>query len=1083
MNMKKSMISMAAASLLAVGFAGCGDDSNAVTSGKSAHYRALGSVTGTVQDTNGNPIKDVSVYLAGQTVKTDAGGVYRFNSVPATQVFDVGVTANELGEQLSVTIAAPAGYIGATVTVRPAAQIDSSTNATNGVETFIDGFIASAGTAVLPQTNTTVTGILRDNTTGEPLANKVMNFEFTAGGTNGATDQEQDQNGVETTYAVPNYTITTDANGAFSFASLPSDSEFTILVPTYTVSKVNTINTDRFDTDGETNVTLGNVTATAITALDGDAPFVYRVDGVMSNVARGLLNDDTRNTFVVHFSETLTASELELAGNSILLYAGAANKEVSIPYTATIDATSKIITITTTTVLNDGDNVDILFLNADTVDTSMNPLTTGASVAYDYSVSNYTKLQLEIFSEANTNAPAVTAEAQLGTDSSGLDDDALVQASNATFNDVLDETAGFQQLNSADNDDSAAGIDSEERLNALAVELGANSVTVSETRITFTPQGAPSYFVTVLNNAGTEKSPTALTGVNYGTSTNVNIVNDFGAIVGTTGVLEITVSDTLPVELYITDVAPTDTVVITPVDDLGYAGTDVVITLADNVAPTTILQKSYYAGGATSGDNASGTVVKYGDGGELADANGALTIGTPYLAVNNSLLDNLDGAGENVTTGVNPDQTLVKELFESGVVNNEVGGTGLIYLDGTGAYDAQAIAAFNVDAQLGRKMGVAFSEDIATLGTPTYSATGISGYAIQNDVITNVSGQTVNADLITMDVANVMTLANVQNLETIDYAGIADESNNTSTTASVVIKDEMAPMVLSASYTSANAALVVTFNEAIALTDAAVAPAVNSTLTVNGATATYSSAATTNQWVVSGAGNNILTIPAAAFSTPINNGLFWTAGAVSFAYPDDNYLLGDTTVIDHQNMDFSAISDTLGNSWDSYAVNTGARAVTNPEFATAFNTSNFSSSTPTFGATDTTANTQTVVFTLSQPVRISNAADTFNGITPNGAGEYFLDGNVAGDLTKIRAAFTGVIDPAGTPTLDQLTNGGGDTSLKLSANRKTITLIFRTTTDLTSTLNDIVRLNSDVVVSDGDTSQSLAGNGIQATAL
>ena len=1077
MKLISTMLSVAAATILTTTMTGCGDDSTSRAGGSVIHItNPKGSVTGTVQDTNGNPISGVSVYLAGQTILTDAGGIYRFNNVPATQVFDTGVTANEVSLPLSVTIAAPVGYIGATVTVRPAAQIDNAENATNGIETFVDGFIASAGTAVLPQTNTTVTGTLRDNTTGELLANQAMNFEFLAGGTNGATGQEQVQDGVDTTYAVPNYTITTDVNGSFSFASLPSDSEFTILVPGYNV------NTGAFvSTDGETTVTQGNVTATKITALDTVNPFVVRVDGVINNAARGLLNDDTRNTFVVNFSETLTATELELAGNSVLLYGGAANEEVAIPFTATIDATNKVITITTTATLNDGDNVDIFFLNSDTVDTSMNPLTTGGAVAYDSTQSNYTKLQLEIFSEANTNAPAVTAEAQLSSDTSGIDDDEIIQTASDAFTDVLDETAGFQQLNSADNDTGLV-IDSQERLDALATALGATGVSVSETRITFTPQGAPQYFVVVTDKSGNEKSPVGLTGLNLGTTTNVDIVNDFGVL--STGTLEIKVSDTLPVELFISDVAPTDLVTIIPVDDLGYAGTSSVITLADNVAPTTILQKSYYAGGATSGENSSGTVVNFGDGGELADANGNLTVGTPYLAVNNSLLDNLDGAGENVSTGVNPDETLEKELFELGVV--DTAGTGLIYLDGTGAYDAQAIAAFNVDAQLGRKMGVAFSEDLNGTATPVFSSTGIANFTLQNDVVTNVSGQTVNADLITMDVTNVMTLANVDNLETIDYTGIADLNGNTATAATnakVVIKDEMAPMVLLASYSSANANVVVTFNEAITLTDAAVAPAVNSVVTINGATATYNSAALTNQWTLS-AGDTVLTIPAAAFATPINNGTFWTTGAVSFAYPNADYApITNTTVIDHQPMDFSAISDTRENSWDSYTTNTGARAVTTPDFATAFDTSNFSSSTPTFGTTNTVTATQTVSFTLSQPARISDPADIFNGITPNTLGAYVIDANAVGGLADIQNAFTGIIDPAGAATPDALTNGGGDTSLTLSADRKTITLVFRTTTDLTSTLSDVVRLNADTIVSDGDTDQSLSGNGVEANAL
>ena len=75
---------------------------------------------------------------------------------------------------------------------------------------------------------------------------------------------------------------------------------------------------------------------------------------------------------------------------------------------------------------------------------------------------------------------------------------------------------------------------------------------------------------------------------------------------------------------------------------------------------------------------------------------------------------------------------------------------------------------------------------------------------------------------------------------------------------------------------------------------------------------------------------------------------------------------------------------------------------------------------------DTT--TQSVIWTFVHPIRISSASDIFNNITPNGSGEYFLNGNTAGDLTKITDAFIVNIDPAGADSTTALTNGGGDTN-------------------------------------------------------
>ncbi len=94
-----------------------------------------GSVTGLVQDTNGNPIEGASVYLAGQMASTDAGGVYFFQSVPAvlTTGMDDGLGGAPAGVLL-VSIVPPSSYLGATVTVTPFAQIDGSPNDSAGVD-------------------------------------------------------------------------------------------------------------------------------------------------------------------------------------------------------------------------------------------------------------------------------------------------------------------------------------------------------------------------------------------------------------------------------------------------------------------------------------------------------------------------------------------------------------------------------------------------------------------------------------------------------------------------------------------------------------------------------------------------------------------------------------------------------------------------------------------------------------------------------------------------------------------------------------------------------------------------------------
>ncbi len=1099
MKMKNKLVSLAAATVIVATMTGCEStatsDSVSKTGATATHIsNPKGSVTGTVQDTNGNPIAGVMVYLAGQTAKTDAGGVYNFSSVPVTQTTTTGVA--NVGQALSVTIAAPTGYIGATVTVTPAAQIDNAeagaaaAGATNAVETFIDGYVASAGVAVLPALSSTVNGVLRDTNTGEPLANKVVNLEFTAGGSTAGAAQEQVNNAaVNTSYAVELYTVTTGTDGSFSMTGIPTDSTFALLVPGYTTATA-------VVTDAEDVITLGNVNATVITALDGVNPYITRVNNTITTGARAILDDNTRDTFVVNFSETLTPAALQLAGNSILLYAGDStttpSSVVSIPFTATIDAASKAITITTSATLADGDNVDIFFLNADAIDSSANPLGVAVPagvVAINYAANNgnYTQVNLQIFQEANINAASVTGLAQMTRDDNlgTTDDDAAVQAISSSFNDVLDEavTTGFQQLNSADNDAGPTN-DAQERLSALVAQLNGTAVQTNAARVTFTPDTtnpAFEYYVLVTDVTGTiQRSPAAINAVGNIATTNVSVVTDFGGALGT-GIARLTVSDINAVELYISNVQPTDTVTIIPTDSLGYAGTTSTISLVDNVAPTTILQDSYYAAG-TSGDNASGAVVQYGNGGELSDENGAVQVGTPYLAITNSLLDNENAAGDKVTTGEDPDETLKTELFDLSILN---GATGLPFIGAT-AYDATAFAAFNVPANLTRTMGVAFSENIKLTGTPTYNGTGslISGYVENNDVtkLDTQAAASVNADLVNMDVSNVMTLGNIDHLKVIDYSSaISDLVNNPATNANakVVVKDEMAPMVTEAKFNGDT--ISITFNEDVILDDGM---KIVITSGANSDTITYAEADTPATWTVAA---NVITIQKDAYnysvSNVMNDSTLWTNGTYVEAG-----LYGDANT-SHALLSFNEVPDTLENSWDTYNTNTGARSVTAPKFAVVNTVVNPLGATPVitgFSAGDNTTTTaQTVVWTFNQPLRVTSAADIFNdaNINNNSAeadGSRVISDVVsgAGSVATYFEAFIGAAPDAITDT--DTATPKVNTKLTLSPNGTTMTLVFTTTTDISNTTNDGVRMKGgNTLVSEYDKSRQL--NTLQAS--
>ncbi len=1088
MKFNSKMLSVAAATALIVSMTGCGSTATSASKTGGTEQQITnpkGSVTGTVQDTNGNPIKGVKVYLAGQTTTTDAGGVYTFNNVPATQAFDIAVSAAEVGQQLSVTIAAPEGYVGATVTVRPAAQITTDSNTTNGVKTFIDGFIASAGTAVLPETNSTVVGVLRDADTEAPLANTTIKFEFLAGGTAANVAQEQKQNGVDTSYAVATYTLTTDANGSFSFASLPTDSTFQLLVPGYDNVDVGGA-TDQFSSDAETVVTLGNVVAKKITALDGQSPFVVSVNNIISapTVARAVLDDDTRNTFVVNFSETLTPSKLELAGNSVYLYAGKDGEMTKREFTATINTADNAITFTIADTLADGDFVDLLFLNADTVDTSMNPLSLNANIGYDELKGNYTRVKLEIFSEENTNAAAATAQAQIDEDTHGVNDFEKLQTLSDAFKDVLDESGKIYQLNSSDDDDNN-GIDSAQRLTALSTALGGGTVVADTARITFTAADANSYVISVTDKSGTTKSLPAITGKDDALTYD-GVPASLGAndqdFDGTTQPLIITPDANVSVEIALFNVAPTDVVLITPTDSLGYPGTPKRVTLVDNVAPTTILQKSFLSGTPTV--ETGGTTAQFGDGGELSQNSDTTSIGAPYLSVNPGLLDDLDGNGENVNAGATRDHTLQEELM----VNNTIdASTGTNWIPkNVGIYDASAYNKFTT--RLNRTIGVAFSEDVNLTGTPatTGFSTTLSNAKVYNDVTSNVDGGTVNSDLITLDIEDVVVLANSDNGKIIDFANVIEDTAGnkatSATNAKVVVLDEMPPMVEKAYFNGTS--YVIEFNENVTLKDGMTVSISDTTPTTK--TATYSATAPVVTWSVAG---NTLTIAKSAFdfkNTPfLNNSTNWNLA--TYAYDTDIY--GVNALSDHKLahlvLSTSDVPDTHGNTWNTYAANT-TRDVATPAFAIV---NKLTKVTPTFStdntnfkvADDTTSKQQTVVWTYDQPVRVSQSSDIFYLANLNTGAEETDGSRIIYDSAtapatngEVSAYFEAVIAGAA----DVITNGDNTTNAtrteaKLSPDHKTITLKFTSTTDITSVTADGVRTKQPVF-SDYDYAKSVS---------
>jgi hypothetical protein len=513
-------------------------------------------------------------------------------------------------------------------------------------------------------------------------------------------------------------------------------------------------------------------------------------------------------------------------------------------------------------------------------------------------------------------------------------------------------------MNSGDDDDIDGVSDASVRLTDLGVAASGAPVTVTTNvpRITFTPSGATGYKLTL------SRKGAPVLGLNAG----IVGVQDAATVLaggapkdGAAGEVILNPVDTAAVEPMEFVVAPGlvkvgDVFTITPFDDMGYVGTATTIEVADNVAPTTVLQESY---GLGNNANASGAVVKYGDGGELSANTNNVVIGTPYLSITAGLLDNIDRVANNLND----------ELCSLNTVDTTSGNA---YIPSfRGVYDHTAWSSFNVDSKLARTVGVAFSEDVDLNGTTpatTSISSTLSNWKVNNDVVVNDAGGVVNADLIDFDVNNVLTLANTDTGGVIDFTGIQDTAKvpNKATDASnakVVVLDKMPPFVTAAEYDSSN--LIVKFNEPVRmLSDREVlvidAGDNNRICQFN----TGDDTGANPKWSLSD-DKMTLTVDAAE-----------CVGVVEADFDEGEYkeaVYGDGKY-KHTYFSYSAVRDLAGNDWD-------AATVKAPLFALA-------NTTPVFAITttdprwsyDAATNTLTASITTNQPMTYFSDLDAAN---------------------------------------------------------------------------------------------------------
>lgn len=282
-----------------------------------------GTVSGLVQDTNGNALKGATVSIAGQNKKTDAQGRYTFYKVP---VSNVEGNDNDLGPvpNINVYVQPPeesdVAYLSATISVGPAqAEIDGSnvsdnnganTSAdtiTNGAVTFVDGFVVEAPVAQLPALNNTVTGLLLDNTTGLPIVDKLVYLNISDTTSESVNvNNDTDRVTLQDVNIVAN--AVTNENGEFTIQKVPNDSALDLIVEGYLFESVsaNSANPGDISTKVEDNVFLGNVYMTSITVGDDRSPMITEVSIHPTVDSDSLEGRTVARTIHIKLSENIT---------------------------------------------------------------------------------------------------------------------------------------------------------------------------------------------------------------------------------------------------------------------------------------------------------------------------------------------------------------------------------------------------------------------------------------------------------------------------------------------------------------------------------------------------------------------------------------------------------------------------------------------------------------------------------------------------------------------------------------------------------------------------------------------------------
>ncbi|WP_339722882.1 carboxypeptidase-like regulatory domain-containing protein [uncultured Paraglaciecola sp.] len=930
---------VALAVVLSLGLAACGDSegdagststsqTDAPSAGSEAINKATGSIQGVVLDTNAEPVVGATVTVAGQTAVTDSAGTYLFDDV---QVTNVAGSDDDTGHAAFViVIQAPEGYAStATVNVTPSAQIDAENNDETGIPltTFIDGFLAQAGTAVIPKLESSVEGYVRNDITGEPIANAKIVLDFTGVAASTASGTVNTPNG-NVSLSGQTVSVTTDDEGHFLFEGVSNDSNFDLSISGYSFVTPATgqTQTDFAGTTAEQVETwVGTLTAIANTSSDTKPPFITSVDSSIGAAADAynMLEPGFDGTTGIVFniseavSQTIDATNVSVWSETLQAYKAVAS----------VEQTATTLKVTLTDAVASGEEIHVLFQMNELRDGAGNLFTvTEPSTDLAYTVANgtqttYAEVRLQGHFVADTSAAITLAQTwSEATTDAYEDSDGNVQAGvNRLNSDPADSSTRMENRLDAEDD----GL-----LNASGSAVVGTTATISVDQTAGT-----SYLLSVPTGAVVKNGATAavISAADYGTN---GITNS-----------------SLIIELV--DVG--DEVSVTPLDDFSNPGTEQSIELTDNVPATTALQESYGLGEIAPLVFGGGvdTVI---DGGENSVLGTSGTAGDPLIYVTPRLLAGSDAnwasdilAGDEIFDGLGGLPTA--DTLTTGVAPQDIPSE---------AYTADQWAAFAA-APVTATFGISFTEEVAVTGTPAWAGTAtLTDYLSATDSATSndASSVLVNSNFVGLVVTtnDVLTLGNVDannsSANAVNFTDVvADDAGNNSgvdSKARVAFADALPPFVVSASLTVPS--FTVVFNESIddsdwetevlamTLQDDAVGATSLSGAGFTAADLSISTDGTTVTFDNDGLTSGEFTALIGLFS----NGAVETVLDNSEA--DDSYDFAEGgTVRGHARLDFSGVTDAVAdndnalgqqtNSWSAYVndiYNDGTNALEMP---------------------------------------------------------------------------------------------------------------------------------------------------------